>query len=313
MVFSELKHCRVITELDERLKDPKFIHETPEQLDGYREQIMWVDGENIPGAFYSEYIWHYPGKPQSQAEWEKVATGPHTHPFGKVIAFAGSNPDNLYDLGGEVEIWIENQKFVQNRSFLAYIPAGMCHGPIKVKKVDRPIFQYVLGSAPKYESTKCEMPNEDSGRDLSKLFVYSYKQGIDLPDYRKGGGPNDDPGRHDHITYLDEEVVPGADFYVEASWMGTKPRAPLPPGVKHPGPKEHIHPFPEIITFFGTNRDDLYDLCGDVVLFMEGKEFIIDRSFVAYIPENIPHAPLYVRNIHDRMFHFTAAPAKKYI
>lgn len=313
MDFSQLKNCSVIMELDERLKDPNFLHETPEQLDGRREQIIWVDGENVPGGFYSEYMWHLPGTPQIQEEWEKSATGSHTHSFGEVIAFAGSNPDNLYDLGGEVEIWIENQKFVMDRSFLVYIPAGMCHGPIKMNKVERPIFQYVLGSASKYECTKCEMPEKSSRKDLSKQFVYSYKQGVDLPDYRKGGGPNDTPGRHDHITFLDGEVVPDADFYVEASWIGSAPPPPLPEGVKHPGPKEHAHAFPEIIVFFGADEKDFYDLNGEVVLYMEGQKFVFDRSFVAFVPGEVPHCPLYFGKINGRMVHFTSGPAGKYL
>ncbi len=313
MDFSKLKHCSVVMGLDERLKDPKFAHETPEQLDGRREQIIWVDGENVPGAFYSEYMWHLPGTPQPQETWEKGATGPHTHPFGEVIAFAGSNPDNLYDLGGEVEIWIENQKFVKDRSFLVYIPAGMCHGPIRVNKVSRPIFQYVLGSSGKYECTECGMPERSSGKDLEKQFVYSYKQGVDLPDYRKGGGPNDTPGRHDHISFLDAEVVPGADFYVEASWIGSAPPPPLPAGVEHPGPKEHAHAFPEIIVFFGADEKNLYNLQGDVVLYLEGQKFVFNESFVAFIPGGVPHCPLYFGKISGRMIHFTSGPAGKYL
>lgn len=313
MDFSALKHCKVVTGKDPRLDDQMFAHETPLQLDGVRRDVMILDEEVAPGFFVNEYMWHMPGKPAPQNEVEMKAAAPHVSSYDKVISFVGTNPDNLYDLCGEVEVLLENRRFTLNRHFAVYIPAGMCHA-IAVKRVDRPIWQYVLGHGTKYDAMPCEIPQEGSGCNLEKLFSYSYGQGFELPDDRKGGGPRDEPGRHDHITLMDEDMVPGAEFYIEASWMGTAPRKPLPEGAVRPGPKRHTHPFPELIAYFGTNWEDPYDLQGHVYLTLEDHEFDITKSFVAYIPENIPHCPLYLEEkLSHRMVHFTAGPAKKYI
>lgn len=313
MDFSALKYCKVITEKDPRLDIPGFAHEIPLQLDGVRKDIMFLDEKIAPGFFLNEYMWHMPGQAIPQSDADLALAAPHVSSYDKVISFVGTNPDNLYDLCGEVEILLENHRFVLDRHFAVYIPAGMCHS-VTVRRVDRPIWQYVLGHGKRFDATPCEIPGSGSGRDLAKLFAYSYGQGFELPDYRKGGGPRDEPGRHDHITLMDEEMVPGAEFYIEASWMGTAPRKPLPPDVKIPGPKRHIHPFPELITYFGTNWDDPYDLQGHVYLTLEDQPFDITKSFVAYIPEDVPHCPLYLEEKLDhRIVHFTAGPAKKYI
>jgi hypothetical protein len=116
-----------------------------------------------------------------------------------------------------------------------------------------------------------------------------------------------------HISYLDGEVVPGANFYVEASWFGTAAPLPREPGKEPLGPQPHVHPFPELITFFGTNPDDVSDLGGEVELWIDGEQHIITRSCVAYIPGGVIHCPLMVRGIKRPIFHFTAGPGRTYV
>jgi quercetin dioxygenase-like cupin family protein len=291
-----------VYDLDQKAESPHFKHETPFQGSSTRKQLIYIDSDNFPGAFYSEYLWHFPGK-DPMAE-EQAGIGPHTHPFGQVISFVGTNEESLFDLGGEVEIWLEDQKFTLNKTFLVYIPAGMRHGPIRINKIERPIWQYVLGSGPKYECDENVKDTPKLGIDLSKLFIYNYQK-PNLPDYRAKS--EEKPGYHDHISFLDGNVVEGADFYVEASKFGT----PKIPGGE--GPKCHVHPFPELIVFFGTNFDDIYDLNGEVELWVDDKQQILTRGFVCYIPENIPHCPLKVNKITGSMVHFTAGPAREYI
>jgi hypothetical protein len=36
------------------------------------------------------------------------------------------------------------------RNFLAFIPAGMKHSPLIVRRVDRPIFHFVVGTGKEY-------------------------------------------------------------------------------------------------------------------------------------------------------------------
>ena len=47
-------------------------------------------------------------------------------------------------------MWLDNVKHVMTRSFLAYVPAGMSHCPLIVRKVERPIFHFTVGLGADY-------------------------------------------------------------------------------------------------------------------------------------------------------------------
>jgi hypothetical protein len=107
--------------------------------------VMWLDGEVIPGAFCSECVWIWP-----ECALEQPAAQAHTHTFTEVITFFGTNFADPRDLCGEVELWLDGEKHVMTKSFLAYIPAGMTHCPLIVRKVEKPIFHFTVGLGAEY-------------------------------------------------------------------------------------------------------------------------------------------------------------------
>ena len=108
-------------------------------------RLMWLDSAAIPGAFYSECVWIWP----DCASVEGAAKA-HTHPFDEIITFYGTNPDDPHDLCGEAELWLEDEKHIMTKSFLAFVPAGMQHCPLIVRRVDRPIIHFTIGRTTKY-------------------------------------------------------------------------------------------------------------------------------------------------------------------
>lgn len=107
--------------------------------------IITVDADTVPGAeFYSDTKWILPG-----SEEVKLCES-HTHEFNEVLGFFGYNYDNIQDLGAELEITIDNEKNIVDRSFSACIPAGVQHGPIIVRNITRPIFFVTSGKANRY-------------------------------------------------------------------------------------------------------------------------------------------------------------------
>ena len=108
-------------------------------------RVMWIDDEVVPGAFYTECVWFLPGMGSEQV---KVET--HRHPFSEVISFFGTNYEDFRDLGGEVELWLEDEKIVMTESFSAFIPAGMNHCPLIIRRVDTPIFHFTVGPGKEY-------------------------------------------------------------------------------------------------------------------------------------------------------------------
>jgi hypothetical protein len=74
----------------------------------------------------------------------------HTHDTDEIIGFFGNNPKDPYDLGGEIEIWLEDEKYILTKSCLIFVPKGMKHCPLVIRKVDRPIFHFTTVTEGQY-------------------------------------------------------------------------------------------------------------------------------------------------------------------
>ena len=108
--------------------------------------IVQVDAETIPGAeFYSETRWIMPGKKEIKLFEE------HTHDFTEVLGFFGYSYENIQDLGAELEIWIDGEKNILDRSFCASIPPGIKHGPVIIRNQKLPIFHVSSGNTGTYK------------------------------------------------------------------------------------------------------------------------------------------------------------------
>ena len=111
-----------------------------------RERVLYLDNDMVDGAFYVATSWF----------WKATGPGPqaHVHDFDEVLAFFGTNPDDVLDLGGEVELWIDGEQHLMHQSFMAFIPAGLEHCPLRVTRVDRPIFHFSTGPGSTYAGEK---------------------------------------------------------------------------------------------------------------------------------------------------------------
>ncbi len=66
----------------------------------------------------------------------------HRHEADEIIGFFGANPENPYDLGAEVEFWLEDEMHLITTSAMIFVPKGMKHCPLILRRVDRPIFHF---------------------------------------------------------------------------------------------------------------------------------------------------------------------------
>jgi hypothetical protein len=101
----------------------------------YAKRILWMDKNVVEGAFHMNTAWFLNAA-------ETLEDKPHVHDTDEIIGFFGNDPENPYDLGGEIEIWLEDEKQVITKSALLFVPAGMKHCPLILKRVDRPIFHF---------------------------------------------------------------------------------------------------------------------------------------------------------------------------
>jgi hypothetical protein len=137
-VISELKLASKLSP-PRQGPDPYYI---PRPDEGGRIQLLYLDKEIVENGLYAECVWIMPGgKLPHTAE-----STPHWHDFDEVITFIGNNVEDPYDLGGEIEIWLEGEPQRLTRSSLLFIPRGMRHCPLIIRRVDRPIFHTAMGT-----------------------------------------------------------------------------------------------------------------------------------------------------------------------
>jgi len=108
-------------------------------------RVMYLDSDVIKGAFYVECVWFWPTDKE-----DKGSPEPHTHDYDEVLAFFGTSRDDLSDLGAIIEVWIAGERNLMNQSFLAFIPAGVVHNPLKILEITRPVFHFATGQGKSY-------------------------------------------------------------------------------------------------------------------------------------------------------------------
>jgi hypothetical protein len=136
----------IVTEIKKDVGDALW---TPVFSSKEAMRLLCLDGDVIKDAFYMETAWFWPGKwPETKGDEGVVKE--HVHEFPEVIAFIGIDPNDPYDLGGEIELWIDGKKNLIDKSFLAFIPPGTKHCPLTIKKINKPIFHFTAGMGGSY-------------------------------------------------------------------------------------------------------------------------------------------------------------------
>ncbi len=110
----------------------------------FAKRILWIDGNMVPGAFQMNTAW-YKKVPERDPIFDE-----HAHDSDELIGFFSSDPENPYDLGAELEVTINGEKHLINKSSLIFVPANMPHMPLRILKVDRPIFHFSVVTNPEY-------------------------------------------------------------------------------------------------------------------------------------------------------------------
>lgn len=112
-----------------------------------RTMLLGIMDSIVPGCSLfvgCEMLWGLPGGKPVDIEI------PHTHDFDEVIGFAGTDRDHPRDLGGEIEVNIGSEKHTVTKTCLIFIPKGVEHCPISIKRIDTPIFMFEAANDPNY-------------------------------------------------------------------------------------------------------------------------------------------------------------------
>jgi len=121
--------------------------------DKFAQRICWIDGKVVPGAFQMNTAW-YSAVPERDPIF-----GEHCHDDAdELIGFIGSNPEDPYDLGAEIEVGINGELHRLTKSSMIFLPGGMKHLPLSIISLERPVLHFSISMAPVYTNkpTKSE-------------------------------------------------------------------------------------------------------------------------------------------------------------
>jgi hypothetical protein len=120
----------------------------------------------------------------------------------------------------------------------------------------------------------------------------------------------------EHVLWIDNDIIPGA-YYGETVWI-------WPQSFPHQiSPQElskrfadakpmfpHVHDFPEILSWYGTDPDHPEDTTTKGLL-LDDEEITLETSWVAYVPAGMTHMPTKIPGgkVTSRpIYHFTSGP-----
>ena len=106
-------------------------------------RVLWLEDFVMKGAPGTICSWYWKAT-------EEEGTPSHTHAYDEVLGFIGGDPDNPHDLGGEVELWLEDEKYILTKSCFVLCPKNVRHCPLRVVRVDRPFLFLAISLTDKY-------------------------------------------------------------------------------------------------------------------------------------------------------------------
>ena len=110
----------------------------------FAKRILWIDGNEVPGAFQMNTAWYKKPQPRDPLFEE------HTHDYDELIGFFGSDPEDPYNLRARIELWLDGEMHVIDKSSLIFVPGGLKHNPMRVVEVEHPIFHFSVVMSPEY-------------------------------------------------------------------------------------------------------------------------------------------------------------------
>jgi len=114
----------------------------------FAQRILWMDGNVVPGAFQMNTAWYH-----SVPERDPIFPE-HEHPYDEIIGFFSNDPENPYDLGAEIDFAVDGEMHKITKSTLLFVKGGQSHGPMHIKKVDRPVFHFSVVMNTEYAEAK---------------------------------------------------------------------------------------------------------------------------------------------------------------
>jgi hypothetical protein len=253
--------------------------------EGGLRQVAIMDGKCLGVDAYVKY-----GVYWTAGKIGREPYVPHTHDFDQIIIFAGSDMDDIGELGAEIEFCLgeEMETHMITTTTAIAIPKGLPHFPATVNRLDRRFFYIEVSVAPEYSETPVRTEKKPAPPVGWRAETRKYIMPVAF--MRKGSwhyGPlnRDDGGGY--ISFITGNSV-DIDFMTIYESMKKAPYRICPDP-----DKPHTHPTTQIMCFVGTDPDDLTDLGADfeICLGKEEERHVFNKSTAIVTPPFLPHWP----------------------
>jgi hypothetical protein len=139
-----------------------------------RNVVAFLTDKYMPGSNY--YIIHWvmqtPNGPEIVPKSKQIAHGPHIHKEAEILIHIGTDPNNPWDLGAEIELCMgpEMEPHIFNQTTTVFIPPNFIHSPWRINKVTRP-FLFITLDQERLHSEKSYMQLIKSEDRENMIFI----------------------------------------------------------------------------------------------------------------------------------------------
>jgi len=259
---------------------------------GFYRQVTTLDGAALGLDAHIEL-----GAYWAAGNMGKEPYGPHVHDFNQVMLWLGADATDMGELGAEVELSLgeEGEKHMITTSTAVAVPKGMPHYPANIIKMDKRFVFLTVSCAAEYKETALPVNKKTAQNTPVMSFIAKYRDNVmNLAFTRKGAWSYGPKNRDDSGGSLIRPNETLFDFLIMCESIK---KAPYRFG---PEPdKPHVHPRPEILTFLGTDLNDLSQLGGEAEIYL-GKEMerhVITAPTAVVVPGGLAHCPLVITRV----------------
>ena len=254
-------------------------------VEGGLRQVAIMDGKLLGVDAYVKY-----GVYWTAGKIGKEPYVPHKHDFDQIIIFAGSDMDDIGELGAEIEFCLgeEQETHMITTTTAVAVPKGLPHFPVTINKMDKRFFYIEVSVAPQYSESLVKTKKKPTppvgwrSKHRKHLMPVAFS--------RKGAwhyGPANQDDGGGYISSITGNNR-GIDFMTIYESMKKAPYRIGPDGGK-----SHTHPTTQIMCFVGTDPDDLNELGAEfeICLGKEEERHQFNKSTAIVTPPFLPHWP----------------------
>ncbi len=262
------------------------------------EPRVWMEGKDLEG-FNAYFTYGFVKKPTTFHPLEGMVV----HPYNECLIFAGLDRRDIKKLHAEISVCLgeEREEHTFTEPSIVVIPAGIPHGPVTVKRVDRPFVHYGFGLSPEYKAEVLPAKGKTTGlmhaHLIKKLITHvdpnkvgtgmGYERICDTEGVMHPNGVVG-PGNADQLVWIFGKDLEGVN--VNFTWGFYSKN-----GKWHREGETHTHPEEEILVLVGLDPDNIDHLGAELEMGMGGERAVFNVPTVLICPKGFPHLPQITR------------------